>query len=256
MRRHFAFRHRQAHLEIAGERHERCQVCGMFTANADAHPQTSTCKAVARRRRNEDLSARQAAADTVQFILDGGPIERVDSFRYLGRILAENDSDSRCVDEQLKRARQRWARLARILKREGANARCMAVFYLTIVQAVLLYGADSWTLSRRDIRALESFHKRAVRHITGCHIRRDANGVWSYPDHDALMKKCGLFPIMTYIERRRGTLRKYLEDERPELLAEVSELRPAPRDAHRILWWNQAWITRDGVRHDPICEDG
>ena len=111
------------------------------------------------------MSARQAAADTVQFILDGGSIERVDSFRYLGRILAENDSDLRCVDEQLKRARQRWARLARILKREGANARCMAVFYLTIVQAVLLYGADSWTLSRRDIRALESFHKRAVRHI-------------------------------------------------------------------------------------------
>ena len=116
MRRHFAFRHQQAHLEIVGERHERCRVCGMFTADADAHPQTSTCRVVTRRRRNEDLSARQAAADTVQFILDGGPIERVESFRYLGRILAENDSDSSCVDKQLKRTRQRWGWLAKILK--------------------------------------------------------------------------------------------------------------------------------------------
>ena len=127
----------------------------------------------------------------------------------------------------------------------------MAIFYLRIVQAVLLYGADSWTLSKRDIRALESFHKRAIRHITGCHIRRDADGVWSYPDHDALMKMCGLLPIGTYVERRRGTLRRYLEDARPELLAEVNKLHAAPRDAHRVLWWNQAWITREGVRHEP-----
>ena len=94
--------------------------------------------------------------------------------------------------------------MARLLKREGADAQSMARFYLAIVQAVLLYGADSWSITKRDFAALEPFHKRAVRKITGQHIRRDAHGKWHYPDHDALLEQCGLWPTATYIERHRG----------------------------------------------------
>ena len=117
----------------------------------------------------------------------------------------------------------------------------MAKFYLAIVQAVLLYGADSWTITKKYFAALERFHKRAVRHITGQHIRRDENGVWHYPDHDVLLQKCGLWPIATYIERRRGTLRTYLHDNKTELLEEVKSLGPPARDPHRVLWWKQPW---------------
>ena len=56
----------------------------------------------------------------------------------------------------------------------------MARFYMAIVQAVLLYGADSWALSAADNLKLDRFHKRAVRHMMGCHIQKDSQDNWSY----------------------------------------------------------------------------
>ena len=122
----------------------------MFTPDAETHLQTETCTAVTRWRCNKELSEEQVAED-VDFWLDGGTIERVERFPYLGRVLAENNNDSPCVNKQLCRTRQRWVCIANILKSEGANSWAMAVVYMTIVQAVLLYGTDSWTLSQRNI---------------------------------------------------------------------------------------------------------
>ena len=36
---------------------------------------------------------------------------------------------------------------------------------------MLLYGADVWVVSRWDMKRLKRFHKRAVRHMTGEHIK-------------------------------------------------------------------------------------
>ena len=94
----------------------------------------------------------------MKFYVKGKEIERVRHFRYLGRILTEDDNDTPCIDFNLKKARGQWNSIAKILKREGANAKCMARFYITVVQSVLLYGADSWTVSKRDHNKLQSFH--------------------------------------------------------------------------------------------------
>ena len=77
---------------------------------------------------------------------------------------------------------------------------------MTVVQTILLYGADSWTITKRNMKRLEAFHHRAVRYMTGQHIRKNADGSWDYPDHEKLERECGLFSIDTYIRRRRGTL--------------------------------------------------
>ena len=146
--------------------------------------------------------------------MNGKKLQRVKQFCYLGRIFTENDDDSTCIQENLKKARKRWNRVGKILKTEGANPKVMAKFYLTIVQAVLLYGADSWVIKAKEAVALRSFHRRAVRYMTGCHIRKLQDGKWSYPSHEKLLKECGLLEIDMYIQRRRGTLRKYLETNR------------------------------------------
>ena len=122
------------------------------------------------------------------------------------------------INNQIKKARQKWNAIAKILKRDGANAKTIAKFYMAIVQAVLLYGSDSWTINKANWKKLNSFHKRATWYMTGEHICKNNNGTWTYPNHGELERKCGLFSIETYIKRRRGTLRKYLEEFRSELL--------------------------------------
>ena len=157
----------------------------------------------------------QYNANNVKFYINGKELERVTNFNYLGRIFSENDSDLLCIQSQINKARARWNGIAKILKREGANAKTMGRFYLAVVQAVLLYGSGSWTVTRRDLKKLESFHLRAVRHMTGSHIRC-VNDEWEYPNHNYLLNKCRLHPIEKYIERRRGTLMKYFMNYRKD----------------------------------------
>ena len=102
---------------------------------------------------------------------------------------------------------------------------------------MLLDGANLWTIIKHDYSALERFHKRAARHITGKHIRWNAQGVWSYLDHDVLFLSCGLQLIKVYMKRRCGTLRLYLQEYKPKLLREVHDLQPLARNPHQVLWW-------------------
>ena len=86
------------------------------------------------------------------------------------------------------------------MKPEGINTKTIAKFYLAIVQAVLLYGSDSWTVTNQNLIKLRSFHNRAVRYMTGEHIREIREDEWEYPNHETLLRKCGLFAIDTYVK--------------------------------------------------------
>ena len=163
--------------------------------------------------------------------MNGRLIEQVREFRYLGLVLLEDDKDTDSIQGQLKCARQRWQSVARLLKRDGASARTMAKFYM----AVPLYGADLWTIMRWDHAVLNRFHKQTAWHSTGHHIRKSAEGVWSYPDHAGILLSCGLHLINVYVEQCRRTLRAYLDACKPELINKVQALSPPARDPHRVL---------------------
>ena len=68
--------------------------------------------------------------------MNGKPIERVKEFKYLGRTFTENDNESKCIQMNLESARRRWNNIGRILKKEGASAKCMARFLLKIKNLV------------------------------------------------------------------------------------------------------------------------
>ena len=127
----------------------------------------------------------------------------------------------------------------RILKNERAEPEIMVRFYITVVMALLLYGAESWTVSKFNMNRLNSFHNRAVRYLTRSHIRMLDDGRWEYPDHKKLRDKCKVEEMSTYIGRRRKTLRTFLEKERPKLWEEMQNTRAPARDVKKILWWEQ-----------------
>ena len=112
-------------------------------------------------------------------------------------------------------------------------------FYLTIVQAVLLYGADSWVVSEKDLSKRKSFHKRAIWHMIGTHIQKLNDGEWVYTDHCKLIFKSRLFSIETYLERRRGTLWEYFNNHRKGLVEEMERMDAFRRGCTKLLWWDQ-----------------
>ena len=89
------------------------------------------------------------------------------SFKYLGIILTAGDDDFPAVAGNLGKARKSWGRLQRILSREGADKRVSGKILKVVVQQVLLFGVETWVVTPRMERALNSFMHGAARRITG-----------------------------------------------------------------------------------------
>ena len=71
--------------------------------------------------------------------------------------------------------------------------------------------------------------------MSGKHIKKVDDGKWEYPNHEELLKICKLYPIERYIERRRGTIRKYLEEHRRDLLNSVQRVTPPSQQSNKVL---------------------
>ena len=53
------------------------------------------------------------------------------------------------------------------MSREGADTKVSGNFYKEMDQAVLLFGAETWVLTQRMERSLDSFQSRVVRRLIG-----------------------------------------------------------------------------------------
>ena len=80
----------------------------------------------------------------------------VTEFWYIGRILTNTDDDWPAVAGNLRKARDTWGRLARILGREGADPKVSRNFYIAVTQQVLLFVAETWVLTKRMEASLEA----------------------------------------------------------------------------------------------------
>ena len=237
-RDHFMRRHDPHHIIILEEGLlPQCPNCGkhLYSVN-DAHLASRTCRTLTERRLQRKRLASQALSPEVTFFIDGQPIERVSSYLYLGRVLQANDLDHEAIMARLKQARACWGRIYRLLNQDGIRAQTMARFYLAIVQAVLLFGAETWVISKRDLRLLESFHARCARHMAKMHIRCLPSGDWVYPETSVVLDICGLSPIQTLIARRKTTLLHYAKDHSPLYEACLCSPKVAS-PAHRLVWW-------------------
>ena len=83
-------------------------------------------------------------------------------FKYLGRLLAQDDDNTQVIRVQLRKARGTWARVGQVLQAENVPPRVAVKFYKAVVQAVLLYGSKTWVLSTAALVSLEGFHIRAA----------------------------------------------------------------------------------------------
>ena len=94
------------------------------------HQGTEMCKkATSRRERQKVVAAQHAQMKAnVEFTVNGKPIEIVEEFEYLGRIVTKHDKDEPAVMRNLARARAKWASMRRFLVRDAADPKTIATF--------------------------------------------------------------------------------------------------------------------------------
>ena len=217
LRLHFSHRHPNYLVVTAGNCFPRCRRCRVQTraAGTPRHEATATCHSRAERRDQHAVAARCAAAVEQTFTAMGKPLCRVETFKYLGRVIAYDDSDVPAARRQLQRARAVWGRLRNGIAKEGVPAPVAGMFYQAVVAAVLLYGSESWVLPQAQLARLEGFHVECARRLTGMRPRK-VGKKWVYPKSAAVLAKAGLKPLSFYIQKRWATVAATIAD-RPVL---------------------------------------
>ena len=154
-------------------------------------------------------------------------------FKYLGRVLTSTDDDWPAVAGNIRTARENWGRLARVLGREGADPKVSRSFYTTLTQQVLLFGAESWVLTKNMESDLDAFQGRVARRLTGRQPRRGRDGKWSYPPLTDALKEVGVVRARTSVLRRQNTIAPFIATLPILGLYKVAERRRGTRVPHR-----------------------
>jgi hypothetical protein len=174
MRTHFMYKHPKCCLTITNESSlplPKCPLCDMhvtYQALNTTHQHSKICdKGAARKTRRKQLAARRRAQE-IEIMIHCQSLDKVSQFKYLGRIMSQNNSDWPAVHRNIKKALRKWAMIARPLLRTGVAPKVVVMFYKAIVQAVLLYACETWVVTPKILKALQAFHNRMARKIANC----------------------------------------------------------------------------------------
>ena len=85
-------------------------------------------------------------------------VENVPTFRYLGLPLDQTDDYWPAVQGNIMRSRLVWGRLGTLLRQEGEDTEVSESFYRAVMQAILLYGSETWVLLASMAKRIEATH--------------------------------------------------------------------------------------------------
>ena len=71
----------------------------------------------------------------------------VTSFKYLGRVILATDDDWPAVVRNLAQAKTVLRRVSHITSMEGLTPWVSGFFFKAMIQAVLLFGAETWSVT-------------------------------------------------------------------------------------------------------------
>jgi len=213
MRLHFRNKHNKDTMIIQEEGQlPRCDKCGIFTkARMERHQLSKLCQEGAKFLdvRKIYKENKKTAEETV-FTVQGVPIKTVSEFKYLGRMVTKEDSDWSAVNYNLKKAKNAWYQMTRILTKRGSkNNKWRTTIYKSIVEAILLFGAETWVLSKAMETKLQSFHHRCARAIAGRYITKNPDDTWTCPPTNEILKEAGLCTIQESIKKRQDAAKPY-----------------------------------------------
>jgi len=97
--------------------------------------------------------------------LNGEGIKRSSDFCYLGCIVAENGGTSREVSERIQKARGSFSKLRRVWLSKSLRKDTKIRIFNACVKSVLLYGCETWLVTKEIQRKIQTFVNRCLRYI-------------------------------------------------------------------------------------------
>jgi hypothetical protein len=115
------------------------------------------------------------------------------------------------------------------------------------IQAVLLFGSETWKLFPSSLKSLEGFHIQAARCMAGKMPTQNPDGTWTYPSSKDVLKAVGLWTTDHYIGVCWETIARFIVDQPLFVLYREGEKRGSVRCT---FWWEQP-LSIDGAESLP-----
>ena len=114
------------------------------------------------------------------------------------------------MEQNLRRAQEKWGLLVNLLSREGADRRTTGFLNVELVKAVLLFGSETWVMTPELEKYINDFRHRAVRRMAGMGTKCKLDGTWMYPPIGSALVTVGLNKIGVYISPCQNIVAQYI----------------------------------------------
>ena len=125
-----------------------------------------------------------------------------------------------------------------MLIQEGVDTIILAKFYWYVVQAVLLFGAETWVLLVAMLKKLEGVHVGFLQHTRGMKAQRLGDAIWKKEGQYRVLQAAGTEPLREYIDKRQEAVAEWV-DLRTIFEVYKMDLVYAGGGRLRELWWHQ-----------------
>ena len=145
---HYRRYHPKDSLTCIDRQMHQCGKCGLYlkiSIPMDKHHQTSTCLSLGGRKYKLLQNSQMRLSQTVTFYIQGTPIEKVPTFKYL--VIMVDVTNDYCPEIQLnlQKAQTVWSRIRKFLiHKEVLSRKTAANYYKVIIMSLILYGDNTW----------------------------------------------------------------------------------------------------------------
>ena len=97
--------------------------------------------------------------------VDGKPIDQVSHFQYLGFIISSDGTIDRELSVRIQKASGAFNQLNNIWNNRNIRTPTKIRIYKAAVLTILLYGAEVWSTTQKQMKMFSVFHQRCLRRI-------------------------------------------------------------------------------------------
>ena len=135
-------------------------------------------------------------SDCIELSVEGEPVEQVSNFVYLGATISGDGTIDRDLDVRIQKANGAFHSLWKIWNSRTIKTPTKIRIYKAAVLIILLYGAEVWNTTKKQMKRFEVFYQTSLRRIL--RIK------WFFHvTNDEVLRRAGIKSVETFIRAAR-----------------------------------------------------
>ena len=107
----------------------------------------------------------------------GTSLRQVNKFKYLGVTISEEGGSEEAVRARVSAAWGKWRDISGVISDKNMPRKLKIKLYMTVIRPVLLYGAECWTVRKKEEQILEKTEMMMLTRIKGVTLRERVKSV-------------------------------------------------------------------------------